>query len=108
MPVLLAFLLAVFFVSSLDFTLAVFVYIFFALGLAWYFFRIKKENLIKAGGVLVLTVLLYPLTGSTLSMVLGYVFFVFVFRGYTRGRFAFIIALVFLISCKLTGNSLKE
>lgn len=65
-------------------------------------FNIKAEisihDFYKLGGIAVLVILVYPLTSAYLAAITGYIAFLFAFKK-SDGRYAFSIALLFLILC---------
>lgn len=92
-------------------------YLLFASGLILYFIQGKKKEwqllmpfakklhfsqtgLIKFGGILLFIFLIYPLTNGYLASIVGYVAFLVVFKK-SDCRYAFAIALFFLVLCPL-------
>ena len=59
---------------------------------------VKKDNLIKAGGILLFVLLIFPLGGPHFAAIFGYLAFLYLFKK-SDGRYAFAVALFFLILC---------
>jgi len=111
------YLIFIFLNLKLDFIfdLTISSYILFAAGIILYFLQGKRKNwelifpfkqkiditqsdLIKIGGILLFVFLIYPLTNVYLAAIIGYITFLIVFRK-SDGRYAFSVALFFLILC---------
>lgn len=78
--------------------LVVAVYSLFATGVVMYFVR-SDILLLKIGGVMLFTSLVYPLIGMQLAIVAGFLGVLWVFKKALDGRFAFGAALLFLVLC---------
>lgn len=85
-------------------------YVLFVSGLALFFIRGEKitqslahlkGDILKFGGMVLLTLLIYPLVGLTLALVLGYGGFIIAFPRYRSNRWSFIVAILFLIGCPI-------
>jgi len=61
-------------------------------------FPVDRNNLVKLGAILFFTFLVYPLTGPNFGAIFGYIAFLYLFKK-SEGRYAFIVALFFLILC---------
>ena len=59
------------------------------------------NNLFKLGGILLFTLLIYPLTGGYIAAAIGYSTFVIILGKIRDGRYAFGLALFFLILCPI-------
>lgn len=62
-------------------------------------FIIRKSQLLKSGGILVFILLIYPLAGAYLALIFGYIALLIIFHKFSDGRYAFGIALFFLVLC---------
>jgi len=60
--------------------------------------QVTRMDLFKLGGILVFVFLIYPLVSAYLAAILGYILFLIIFRQ-SDGRYAFAVALFFLILC---------
>lgn len=63
--------------------------------------EISSGILLKTGGVFVFTALIYPLVGGYTASILGYIVFVSVHNKFGESRYAFGLALFFLILCPI-------
>lgn len=59
------------------------------------------NSLFKLGGILFFTLLIYPLTGGYIAAAVGYGAFVIILGKISNGRYAFGLALFFLILCPI-------
>lgn len=59
------------------------------------------HNFLKLGGIFLFTLLIYPLVGGYLAAALGYGAFVIVLGKFHDGRYAFGLAMLFLIFCPI-------
>ncbi|MDO8515122.1 MAG: hypothetical protein Q7S14_01355 [bacterium] len=59
------------------------------------------HNFLKLGGILFFSLLIYPLVGGYLTAIIGYGTFVVIFHKFSDGRYAFGLALFFLILCPI-------
>lgn len=57
------------------------------------------KNLLKLGGIFLFALLIYPLVGGYFTAIIGYGIFVAVLHKYSESRYAFILALLFVIIC---------
>lgn len=78
--------------------LAVAVYSLFVAGVIMYFIR-SNALLLKIGGVALLTALIYPLIGMQIGIIVGFLGVLVVFKKGLDGRFAFGVAIFFLVLC---------
>lgn len=59
------------------------------------------HNFLKLGGIFLFTLLIYPLVGGYLAAIIGYVILVIFLGKFRDGRYAFGLALFFLIFCPI-------
>lgn len=82
------------------------VYSLFVTGLVMYFLRENKslwsgDNLLKTGGVVLFSLLVYPLIGIQLAIIAGFLGILWVFKRNLDGRFSFGTAIFFLVLCPI-------
>lgn len=65
-----------------------------------YQIEISQKKLIKIGGIFVFSILIFPLTNPFVSVIGGYLVFLYLFKR-NDGKYAFIISLFFLILCSV-------
>ena len=82
------------FLAVLYFTSAVFPAVLLSLAVF-----LILHNLLKLGGLFLFTLIIYPLVGVYLAAIIGYASFIMVFHKLDEGRYAFILALFFLVLC---------
>ena len=69
--------------------------------------KIERADLIKIAAILLFVYLIYPLTGAYFGAIFGYLAYLYIFKK-TEGRYAFTVALFFLILCPFLLIAKKE